>query len=175
MEGLADQHVAFTAAQLEVEEWICQLLQLFLIRQLVWHICHRLAEPVVSADVQFFETPHQRHLHLGFAVYDRLGLDTPDWGVQQIAQPDGHRRRQNLRAFQLEPSLDVVIAVALVRLEPELARDLYLGFYLEPVYLDRVEFFPYDTERVSEVAGQEVPRQHSVLVLADWPLLEDLE
>ena len=99
----------------------------------------------------------------------------PDRRVQQVAQPHGHGRRHHFRAFLLEPALDVVVAVAFVRLQPEFAGDLDLRLHLQAVDFDGVKFLAHHAQRIRKIAGKEMPRQHAVFVVAKRPLLEDFE
>ena len=139
------------------------------------HIAERLAEPVVSPHVQLLQPANHGHLHLRLAVKVRLLRNAPERRVQQVAQPDGHRRRHHFGAFRFQPALDVVVAVAFMRLQPELAGDFHFRLHLQAVDFDRVEFLAHHAQRIREIAGEEMPRQHPVLVVAKRPLLENLE
>ena len=95
--------------------------------------------------------------------------------MQQVAQPNGYRRRHHFGAFRFEPSLDVVVAVAFMRLQPEFAGNFHFRLHLQAVHFDRVEFLAHHAQRIREISGKEMPRQHPVLIVAKRPLLEDFE
>src|SRR5262249_39652040 len=91
-----------------------------------------------------------------------------------VVQPHGHRRRIDLRAFRLEPAVDVVVRIAFDRLQIELAGDLRDRLDAQAIDLDRVEAAAHLAHRIDEVARPEVPDERPPFLAAIGTLAEDL-
>ena len=138
IERLANQHVPFAAAQLKVIERLGKILQFHLVRQFVGDVCQRFAEPVVGANVEALEPFEDQVVPLGMLAGGVTMFQLADNGVHQIVQPHRDRRRHDLGVFLLQPLLNVVIAVAFVSLQPELAGDFHASLHPSAVDFDGV-------------------------------------
>ncbi len=92
---------------------------------------------------------------------------------QEIVHPDRDGGGVDLRAFRLEPAVDVVIGIAFHGLEVELARDLDGGLHAQPVDLDGRELAVDLAQGLREVRAREVPGDGAPGV-AGWTGAEDL-
>ena len=168
----ADQHVALTAAQLEVIEGFGQLAKLFLVGEFVWKTRQRVAETVVGPTIDPLEGSQEGFFHARVFARRMAMFQFADCRMQEIVQPDGNGRSNYFGAFLLEPALDVVVAFALVGLEPEFSGDLHFRFHAKAIDFDAVPHLAHLTQRAREIVSEQVPGQSPVFRAVIGPLAE---
>ena len=122
---LADQHVAFAAAQAAVEIGRREPAQLVLIRQSVRHAAHGPAHAAVGPAQQALSHADAGELEPRVAIDADVILGVLPGKAQQVVDPDRDRRGVDLRALGFEPAMDVVVRRALDGLDVELAGELH--------------------------------------------------
>ncbi len=96
---------------------------------------------------------------------DRVAmLEFANRGMQQVMQPDSHRRGNHFAILLLDPSLDVVVAFSLVCLQPEFAGNFHFRFHAEVIHFDRVPLLANFAERLGEIVAHQVPCKCSVFL-----------
>src|SRR5688572_1465276 len=108
-ERLADEHVAFTAAQTAVEIRRGETAELVLIRQVVRDATHRATHAAVGPAHQTLRSTDPGKLESRVAIDADAILDVLSGEPQQVVDPDGDRRRIDFRAFGFEPAMNVVV------------------------------------------------------------------
>ncbi len=173
VQRLADEEVALAAAQLVVIEGVGERLELDLVGQFRRQLAERAPQPIVGDPVRALEAvvdgAPDAESALGCLLPGRLAHGR----VQQVVEPGRHRRRDGLGTLLFQPALDVVVAVALVRLQPELAGDLHPGLHAQPIDFDRAPALPHLAQRPGEVAREQVPAERGPLARRDGAIAED--
>src|ERR1700722_9048163 len=154
---LADQHVAFATGHPVVEIRRRQIAQLILIRQFMRHIAERAAQAIVGPAQQTFQGAGFCQFIAGKRIYAHVLLNPLNMDPNQVVEPYRDRRRIDLGPLSFQPAMNIVVWIALDRLQVKFASDLYDGLRPQAVDLDRLELLEDILESLSKVVSEKMP------------------